>query len=313
MPIMSVDSVRVQDPILTSVVTGYGDPEFVGNFLFPEVEVKARAGKVIEFSRDDFVAYSSRRAPGAPMRSVAVRYGSRNYEIVQDALQGELPIEHAEEAENNMLPFDLQEETVLKTKRAIDLGLEIEQAAIASDSTKYPAANTVALSGASQWSDPASNPTTQIFTWNEGIRRQIGVFANSLVLSPKAFLAARTNPNVTNQFRGVSSESITTEMLAKIWNLSRGVRVGTALKEDPATGELVDIWDNNAVLSYVPTQVSNRRQPSYGYTYRLRGYPLAEEPYYDRNHRTWYFPVIAERSPQLTGLAAGFLARNVAA
>lgn len=311
MPLMNLNQVRgEQYPLLTRVVNGPAFPEFAGGFLFPDVPVKTRTGKIIEFNDDDFAVHSTDRAPGSAMRSVGVSYGNRDYQVRQNAIAGELPIEHLEEANANALPFDMQEETILKARQVLDLGLEIQHAALATDASKYPTNNTSVLSGSSQWSDPGSNPTTQVFDWRESVRRRIGKYPNRAVLGPKAFKAARTNPNITGQFRGVDTNSITADMLARIWELEE-VKVGVSLKKDPVTGELVDIWEDVAVVAYVPKTITSKREPSYGYTYVLEGYPVAEEPYYDKKHRTWYFPLITERTPQFTGAVAGYLARNV--
>ncbi|WP_204568360.1 hypothetical protein, partial [Collinsella tanakaei] len=61
----------------------------------------------------------------------------------------------------------------------------------------------------------------------------------------------------------------------------------------------------------LPSINSDIDKPSFGYTYTLKDSLMAEEPYYERNNKTWYFPVSATRRPVLTGMGAGYLFTNV--
>ena len=47
--------------------------------------------------------------------------------------------------------------------------------------------------------------------------------------------------------------------------------------------------------------------PTFGYTYRLTGYPMVEAPYYDRNAKSWVYPVTDEVAPVIAGASAGYL------
>jgi hypothetical protein len=66
------------------------------------------------------------------------------------------------------------------------------------------------------------------------------------------------------------------------------------------------------VLAYVPSAVLGPEQPSYGYTYTLQGSPNVEQPYYERNRKSWMYPVTFERRAVITGMQAGYLIRNAA-
>lgn len=312
-PLMTLAQVRVVDPVLTTVVQGYVQPDFVGSFLFPAVPVTARSGYIIEFGKEDFALYNVRRAPGALTKRRSFTYASRRYNLYQDRIEGELPVEFIEEAGNNNVPFDFQRMAAESAMRSIGLALETQQAAIATDATKYDSNHKQTLSGTDQFSNAASDPVTIVNSWREAVRATTGVYPNSAIIGPKVFNALENNPRVRDQIKYVSSDSVSLDSLARIFKLDRGLRVGSSLVLNEATGGLSDIWGNVFVLGYVPPTITNQMAPSYGYTYTYRGYPLAERPYYDDNHRTWYFPVTAERSPELTSMAAGFLGQAVVA
>lgn len=304
MPQPTLKSRRVIDPVLTSILHGYNQQEFVGSFLFPEVPVEKRAGNVIEFGKEDFIIYNTRRAPGAATMRRSVPYSSKLYSLRQDAIEGELPVEDLEESSD--MPFDLQRETAESAMRSLMLRLEYDQAQIATDTANYD----INSQDTPDWSGGvgSTNPSADIETWKEVVRSRIGVYPNSAIIGSSVAAKLKNDSNLTDRIKYTSDRSITEDMLATWWDLSRGVRVGKSLVADPTTGELEDIWANVVILAYVPETISSRRAPSYGYTYTLRNYPMAEMPYYDQNHRTWYFPVVAERSPELTGIDAGFLA-----
>jgi hypothetical protein len=47
--------------------------------------------------------------------------------------------------------------------------------------------------------------------------------------------------------------------------------------------------------------------PTFGYSYRLTGYPLVEQPYLDRNSKSWVYPITDEVVPVIAGATAGYL------
>ena len=102
-------------------------------------------------------------------------------------------------------------------------------------------------------------------------------------------------------------------MLAALWDVKRVV-VGDSIYEDATTGLLVDVWNKDVVVAYTEVgTLADGGLPSYGYTYRLRGYPLVESAYMDRNAKSWVYPVTDELSPVLAGAPAGFLLKNASA
>lgn len=308
MPLMTLKATRVVDPILTTVVQGYVQPEFVGSALFPTVPVSKRSGYVIEFDKSDFALFDTRRAPGAATKRRNINYGDRPYLLYQDRLEGELPREHLEESEG--VDISMQRETAESTMRSIELRLEYDQAAIATNAANYDANHKVVLSGTSKWSDPGSDPAANIHTWREAVRGTTGVYPNTMLLGPGAFNSFTEHEQTKDKIKHTSSASVTADVIAAMFGLSKVV-VGSSLVLNNETDEFVDIWGDAVIMAYVPQRLQSRRQPSYGYTYTLKGYPIAERPYWDDNHATWYFPVTAERSPELTGMASGFLVQGV--
>jgi hypothetical protein len=92
MPIqMTPGQARVVDPVLTTVAQGYKNSEFVGFALFPAVPVDLRGGQVIQFGKEAFRLYNTRRAPGGAVKRLQVGYSGEKYALESHSLAGQVP------------------------------------------------------------------------------------------------------------------------------------------------------------------------------------------------------------------------------
>lgn len=304
----------VIDPILSNHARGYRNLEFIAHLLFPRVSIPNRSMRVIRFGKEAFRMMNTRRAPGADKKRVQYGHASDPISLVQDALEGVVPIEHQEEA-MSVPGIDLGQGAINMVLDVIDLGHEHEAAQIARTTGNYPEANRVTLTGTDRWTSDTSTPLADIDAAKEAIRRMIGRYPNTLTLGPTAFNALKRHPKIREQFKYTSSQSITTEMLAAYFDVRR-VLVGKAVWLPETAAETVpatDVWGNDAILAYVPEAGNNFQVPSYGYTYELTGYPQVEVPYFERKNDSWIYPTKAERRTYLTGAEGGFLFQNAGA
>lgn len=310
---MSASDARVIDPILSTVAQGYQNNEFVANYLFPVVPVDQRGGKIIQFSREDFRLYATGRAPGSNTKRVQYGYMGDPYALTDHSLEGSVPFEIMQEA--NAVPhIDMGGVAVKKTQNVILLGSEVETANIATNAANYGANNKTALAGTSQWSDYSgvSNPSKDIEAAKEAVRAATGKRANTVVLAPGPLNALKEHPAIIDRIKYTGRDSVTLDILASLWSVQRVVS-GDAIYEN-AGGALADVWGKNVVVAY--TDISSMQDmglPSYGYTYRLRGYPNVEVPYQDRPHKSWIYPVNDSRSPVMAASGAGFLIQTAVA
>ena len=84
----------------------------------------------------------------------------------------------------------------------VTLGLEIEQAEVASNPDNYSANQKMALTaGADQWDDPASNPERDVRMAKEVVRRSCGVDPNRMVISSPIFNALKFHPKIIDKFK----------------------------------------------------------------------------------------------------------------
>lgn len=305
MPQMTAGQARVIDPVLTEVARGYRNPAFAGMALFPAVPVGARGGRIIAFGKEHFRLYNTARAPGASTPRVTSAYSSQSYALENHAIEEQVPYELLQDAA--AVPgVDLGAAAVRRGLDIIGLRLEKAQADLARNAANYPSGNKVTLSGTSQWSHDSSNPIKQIEDYKEAVRSQIGVRPNTLLVSGRVFAALKTNPAITDRIKYTSRDVATPELLASLFGLERVV-VGDAVYVD-AAGAAVDVWGKDAILAYTAIgSVADAGRPSFGYTYRLDGSPFVEEPYQDRNARSWIYPIVDDVAPVIAGAEAGYL------
>lgn len=309
MPQQTPAQARVIDPILTQVARGYKNAEFIGHMLFPPVDVAQRGGNVIEFGKEHFKRLNTKRAPGTAYGTVNFGYAGRKYALENHALQGAVPEEVLEDA-RQVPGLDLGANAVNGVMRLITLDLECEQADIARNAANYGPANKVTLSGTSQWTDQAnSTPGADLRAGKSAIRKLIGRYPNTMVMGEPVFAALQEHPEIQEHFKYTSGKSITAEMLAAYFGFD-AVGIGGAVYAD-ADGDFVDVWGNDVVLAYVDiSSLAQMGSPSYGYTYRLKGHPIAKAPYFNNEEGTWKYPVKSETSAEITGADAGYLIKD---
>ena len=247
-------------------------------------------------------------------------YLGKPFTLLQDSLESGVPREHLRDA--GLVPgIDLGTRAVNTIMKALQLSLEFDQAALATTVGNYASGSYVTMAGSTQWSNVSSNvstanPLTDIDVGREKIRSLTGIYPNTLLLSAKAFNAVKNNTNIIPRIQYASNiradaTQITPDMLAGLFNVKK-VIVGRSIYFNDA-GTSFDIWGNDAVLAYVPEGDLAVEEPSYGYTYTMDGHPLVEEPYWDRDVKSWVWGVTYERVPVLSGMAAGYLFKSASA
>lgn len=162
---------------------------------------------------------------------------------------------------------------------------------------------------ADKWTDANSDPIKKLEDGMEVVRASTGTDPNVLVLGPKPYKALKNHPKVLDRFKGISADSVTPDMLARLLDLET-VAVGKAV-EAMDEGGFSDVWGAHAVLAYAPPTPTGTEEPSFGYTYTLKGHPFVEQPYWNQSKRSWMYGVTYERVPVLTGITAGFLLQDV--
>lgn len=312
MPQQTPGQNRVVDPILSQHARGFRQPGLVWSALFPSAPVSAYGGQVIEFGKESFRLYNTRRAPGGAVKRIQFGHSGKPYAIVPNALEGLVPIEHMTDA--NAVPgINLAARAVNVVLRSVNLGLESDAATLARNAANYDAQHKLALvGGTSSWGVATTKPSADIETAKEAIADSIGIEPNTVVLSRKAFNKLKQHPEIIERTKYTSIQSLTTELLQTLWDIERVVVAGAKVASG-AADTFGDVWGSDVIVAYASLGSpvgANVEEPSYGYMYTIDGHPLVEQPYYDPTHKAWVYPTAYDASPQISGMSAGYLIQN---
>jgi len=331
-------SLRVNDPVIQSVVHGYVQADSIADFVAPRVPVDVRAGKVIKFGKEQFAVTDTRRSPGSVIQRSVTGYEYENFVLNQHARAGSVTEEEYQEAINGEARVDLRANAALRAANEIAQSWEAEVITEITDAAKYETNCQAVLSGAAQFSDAGSDPEVTVQDFKEAVRAQIGIYPNAAIVSSDVFNSLKFHPIFRDRVKYTSEASINLKMLATWFDLPEGIKVAQRVKLDPATGALVDMMPAGTMILFykgsggmteansgkpgtifVPANGADKAVPSYAYTYSLRGYPIATKERFDEDTRTFLTDIIVEQSIQLTGLGntglvgSGFLATGVVA
>lgn len=330
-------SLRVNDPVIQQVVHGFVQADSIADFVAQRVPVDVRAGKVIKFGKEQFAVSDTRRAPGSRIERVQTGYGYEEFNLQQHACSGVVTEEEYQEAINGEARIDLRANAALRAANEIAQSWEAEVLnTIIKPSAYEPSCQSV-LAGATQFSDAGSDPEITIQNAKEAVRAQIGLYPNAAIISSDVYNALKFHPLFRDRVKYTSTGSINLNMLANWFDLPAGIKVAQRVKLDSATGTLTDMMPKGTILLFykqeagmpdadgnggsgnifVPVNGADRANPSFAYTYSLRGYPIATKERFNEDYRVFLSDVIVEQKIVLTGMGetgkvgAGYLFQNV--
>ena len=252
MPNSRLASLRVNDAVLTEVAYGYSQAESLIPFVAPTVNVNSRAGKVIQFGREQFAVVNTKRTPYAQhRRSKASGYGTLNYILEQHTHMAEISFEELQEAENGELGFDLKELAVMDATEKIAQSLELELISLITNPANFEPNLAITVAAANQFSNGGSDPEALVRTWKSEIRQTIGAYPNKAVISEDVYNALALHPEFRERTKHTQLQQTDLDLMAAYFGLPGGIRVAQRLEYDAATDSLVDMWGSGQMLLFL--------------------------------------------------------------
>lgn len=274
-----LDNLRVVDPILTDIARGYQNEEFIGEKLFPLVQVDKSKGKIPLWGKDAFKVYDTKRALRADSNEIEGSWlTTDSYETQEHNLVQKLDYLEIAEAMLN-----LETHAVTEVSELIALGREKEVADLAQNLSTYPAGNKVTLTD-DYYNEDAIDFIQKIGEKCDALSNKIGKYPNTCIIGGQAWAKLRFHPKLKT-YLGVSisgndlfTVKANAQKLAELLEIPT-VLIGRSLyTTDNST--FTKIWGNNIILAYVtpPSGVArNIYQPCFGYTLRLKGNPFSDK------------------------------------
>lgn len=328
-------NLRVNDPVIQQVVHGFIQADSIADFVAPRVPVDVRAGKVIKFGKEQFAVTDTRRTPGSRIQRVTTGYEYEEFNLHQHASSGAVTEEEYQEALNGEARIDLRANAALAAANRIAQSWEAEVLETILEPSAYEPSCQAVLAGATKFSDSGSDPEITLQNAKEAVRTQIGIYPNAAIISSDVFNALKFHPLFRDRVKYTNTGSINLDMLANWFDLPAGIKVAQRVKLDSATNRLVDMMPKGTMLLFykqdagipranqasgtvfVPANGADRANPSFAYTYSLRGYPIATKERFNEDYRVFLTDVLVEQKIVLTGMGetgrvgAGYLLQDV--
>lgn len=274
-----LSKLRVVDPVLSALATGYSNAAFVGDQLLPFVTLDKEGGKIPRFGKEAFTIYQTERA----LRAKSNRINPEDVDGIDISLDEhdlEYPIDYREDAE---AAFPLQAHATNRVVEGIRLRHEAMVASMTQNPNNYPTGNKIALSGTSVFTHADSDPEGVVDDAKAAVRDKVVKEPNTMVIGYKSWRAMKRHPKLKAILSDTRSRLVQLADLREIFEIENIV-VGKGIYRTDA-GVATDLWGGTLVLAYVPTAapaaagdapVRSAYEPSFGYTLRKKGNPVVD-------------------------------------
>jgi len=283
MPNPNPGSVHV-DQLLTNVSVGFvqDQTKFVGTKVFPLVPVNKQSGLYPVYNESDFMRDEvQQRAPGG--RPPRLGYRTNNgAKYFCDEYAAEHPIDDQVRA-NADGPYNpemdgtkfLTQKMMIKQDR--DWVTTFFSTGLWTGTTD--GAELVAGTDFVRFSNAASTPIETIQKNSRSIEGRTGFLPNKLVVGRQVWFDLRNHPDVVDRYKYTSADSITTQMVAKLFELD-DIFVCGAIYDSAAETEGAATLDVTSGLGYIvgdgalliyAAPAPSLLMPSAGYTFAWNG------------------------------------------
>jgi hypothetical protein len=277
MPQPSINSVHV-DAILTNISVAYLQKQenFIADKVFPVVAVDKKSDKYFTYTKNDwFRDEAQRRADGTESAGSGYNLSTGTYSADVWAFHKDVGDQTVANADAPLNP--LREATEFVTHRLL-LRKELQ---FVSDffTTGVWADDVTGVAGSpssgevKQWSDySSSDPINDIEAAKSEILSNTGMEANTLVLGYEVFRQLKNHPDLVDRIKYTSSQTITEDMLARMFDLNRVVvaKAVKATNNEGAADAYSFAYGKAALLCHVAS-APGLLTPSAGYTFSWTG------------------------------------------
>jgi hypothetical protein len=256
------------DRVLTNISVAWPNEGFVGERLFPAVQVMKQSDKYYVFGREMWSPDDDLRAPGTVANEIpGMKLSQDTYYAQEHSLQIPVTDEERRNVDNPMSPD--RDATELVTQK-IMLGREIAIKTLVTTTSNYASGNTVTLAGTTQFSDYTNSDPIGVFrTAIAAVHAKIFVEPNTVVIPYQVWTILQDHPDFIERIKYSERAIVRGELLASLIGIQNiivpGVGYNTA-----AQGQAVSLgylWGKDIVLAYVPPR-AGLRIPAAFYEFR---------------------------------------------
>lgn len=260
--------VHVNKPLTDiSVAWIQSQENYISTKVFPVVPVENASDVYYEFDKGDFLRDEAKdRGESSESAGSGFRLSTTSYNCKVKAFHKDIDDKTRANADS-VLSLDSASTSFVTQKLAIRRERQFAAAYFttgiwATDSTP-----------STKWDNASGTPRANVDTGKATVLTATGFEPNTLVLGYDVFLALRNNPDVRDQFKYTSADSIDEAMLARYFGV-KNLYVGRAMynsANEGATHVGAAIYGKNSLLCYVP-DAPGLLTPAAGYTFSWTGY-----------------------------------------
>lgn len=266
MPQPTVRDVHI-DSALTQIAVAYMQESqgFIADQVFPIVEVDHMTDKYWTLPKGDWYRDEAQRQ-GDTEESV----GS-GFTLSQDSYSADVFGIHKDIGRqtkgNQDEALDIEDASTKFVTQRLLLRREIQWAADYFTTSIWGTDTTVTT----KWDDPSADPAGDVDTARLTMLESTGFEPNTLVVGARVWAALKRSPDILDRYKYTTSDSITTEMVARVLEIDR-ILVAKAIKNtavEGATASMAPVQGKHALLAYVAPH-PDKFVPSAGYTFSWR-------------------------------------------
>ena len=261
-------SVHISQP-LTNVSIAYiqGADAYVADKVFPAVPVSKQSDVYYTFSKDDFFRDEAQfRAPGTESAGGGFDVATDFYVCRVIAYHKDVDDQTRANADSQ-ISLDASATRRVTSKMLIKkerqwAGKYFTTGVWGDDSTP-----------AVLWDQPTAAPRKYIDTKKLLIQQKTGYKPNMLVLHQVVFMKLRDCPDIRDQFKYTSADSIDEEMMARYFGIPKLLVIGAvfAANQKGAAVDMQFIAGPHGLLCYT-TDTPSLMEPTAGYTFKWTGF-----------------------------------------
>lgn len=241
---------------------------FIAGSVFPVVPVDKQTDKYFTFTKADWFRDEAERR-GDGMESAGSGYNVSNSSYYCDVWALHKDIGHQVRA-NTDVPLDPDRAATEFITQRLMLRREKQWTSDYFTTSVWDTDSTPSTT----WDDytGASDPINDVEVGKRTVLESTGFLPNTLVLGYRVFEKLRNHPDMVDRIKYTTAESVTTEILARIFGVER-VMVAMAIENTAAEGATASYaftHGKHALLAYVNPN-PGLMQPSAGYIFAWKG------------------------------------------
>lgn len=275
---MSISAYPV-DPALTAIAIAYRNASYIADIVLPRIRVGKQSFKFLQYAADlQFNApdtFVGRRSQPNQVALDATEVGDSTED---HALDGGVPNSDIENADERYDPLG---DEVAFLIELIALRREMRAAGIVFNAATYDPALRMALAGASQFSDPSSDPISVL---NDALDKPL-MRPNQLVFGQSGWTKFRSHPAIVEAALGTGAKRgvVKREAVAELFEVDE-VIVGQARGNTAKKGQapqLARLWGNHIAALYKAPVPQAKGAITFGGTFQWGEREASQWP--DRN------------------------------